>query len=130
MCTSGVFGLLSISAENFTNTCVALYMILFSILLFAYEVCWWKSIPPLTKTLRKNFGFLFGLKGKALFIVFVAFLNFGLTNDDDQTTNWGLYTGIAFFVSGALHLVIFLKWPELMVDVRANTNTNDYNSSV
>ena len=116
MCLSGVVGIKNFSGTEYTNVFVALYMILFSLLLFSYELCWWKSIPPLTKALRKNFGFLFGLKGKALFIVFIAFLNFGLDTGAESGANIVKGTGIAFFVSGLLHLGIFMQYPELMVD--------------
>lgn len=50
----------SFSADIF----VALYMVLFAVLLFTYELMFWKSVDSIVRPLRKNFGFLFGVKGK------------------------------------------------------------------
>ena len=125
MCASGVLTLMSFSGSEFTDAAVGLYMILFSCLLFIYEMLWWKSVEWLTRIMKKNFGFLFGLKGKALFIVFIAFLNFGLDKED---SDMGIITAVAFLFSGMLHLGIYLKAPELMVDIEVKSST--YNAPV
>ena len=57
------------------------------------------------RVMRANFGFLFKPIGKGLFIIFIAFLNFGLGG----TNNLGLATGICLCIVGALYIVMFLR---------------------
>ena len=57
---------------------LAAYMVLFALLLFIYELMWWSPAKKLNKNMRKNFGFMYGLRGKGLYLIFVAFLCFGL----------------------------------------------------
>mmetsp|Transcript_15088 Transcript_15088/g.22225 ORF Transcript_15088/g.22225 Transcript_15088/m.22225 type:complete len:198 (+) Transcript_15088:85-678(+) len=106
------------SVTSYTDLFVAIYMLLFSILLFIYEVMWWKSIPALNRSLRKNFGFLYGIKGKAIFIIFVAFLNFGLENEV-SVPHLSLATGITFFAVAVLHLFIAFWKPQLVESYQA-----------
>ena len=58
--------------------------------------------------LKRNFGFLFNPIGKALFIVFVAFLNFGV-----QEKQLGFWTGIFGCCDGALLIFLYLKYPNM-----------------
>jgi len=110
---SGVMGVAKNSGFS-ADIFVAIYMILFAILLFAYECMWWKSVDSVVRPLRKNFGFLFGIKGKATFIIFVAFLNFGLNSAGEPAKSLGLATGILFLINGVLHMGAYLKYPEYM----------------
>lgn len=113
MAASGIMGVAKntgFSADIF----VALYMFLFAVLLFTYECMWWKSVDGIVRPLRKNFGFLFGIKGKAVFIIFVAFLNFGLNSAAEPAKTLGLATGICFLINGVLHMAAYLKYPEYM----------------
>ena len=77
MFSSGLFGLLKLSKVS-SDMFVCVYMMLFAMILFLYEAIWWRNVGWVARGLRKNFGFLFGIKGKAFFILFIAFLNFGL----------------------------------------------------
>ena len=80
----GVRGILSINFgagfSNFSELCAIIYMFVFSGLLLAYEAMWWKSVKSINKVLRKNFGFMYGLRGKAAFLIFVACLSLGVSN--------------------------------------------------
>ena len=71
MSCSGVLGIIKASGFS-ADIFVALYMILFGLLLFTYELMWWKTIDSITRSLRKNFGFMFGIKGKSFFIIFIG----------------------------------------------------------
>lgn len=111
MCASGVLGV-SKSNGFSADIFVALYMILFGVLLFTYELMWWKTVDSVTRVLRKNFGFLFGIKGKSFFIIFIAFLNFGLNSAGEPAKTLGMATGICLLIDGILHFGIMLKYPE------------------
>lgn len=97
----GVSGV-SASGQIFVST----YMIFFSILLAAFEITQIQQIIWLDHMLRRNFGFLFSPMGKAFFIIFVAFLCFGLDGE------LPLVTGIAVAVFGGGQVAMYLKHPE------------------
>ncbi|GMH95749.1 hypothetical protein TrVE_jg12246 [Triparma verrucosa] len=111
MSASGVLGIAKNSGFS-ADIFVALYMILFGVLLFTYELMWWKTIDSVTRVLRKNFGFLFGIKGKSFFLIFIAFLNFGLNSAGEPAKTLGMATGICLLIDGILHFGIMLKYPE------------------
>ena len=94
------------------------YMVIFSVLLFCSELVWWKPLPLLNKTFRKNFGFLYGLKGKGFFLIFTALLTLGLMDDSSQPSQkwlqflmWG--TGIAWLAAGLIHVGFSCTMPEI-----------------
>ena len=57
---------------------------------------------------KRNFGFLYDPKAKAAFIIFIAFLSFGL----DEPAGLSIATGVLFCVLGATEIAIYLKYPE------------------
>jgi hypothetical protein len=61
------------------------------------------------EVVKRNFGFLFKPLGKGAFIIFIAFLNFGLT----VNTNLGLSTGICLAVTGVGYIVLYMRNPDL-----------------
>jgi hypothetical protein len=99
---------------------LASYMILFAVLLFLYEVMWWSPFPSMNKSMRKNFGFLYGLRGKGLYIIFVAFLCFGL-GKDASVKELNYATGAAFLAGGLLHYFVIFCHPELAMKYQAPT---------
>jgi len=99
------------------ETFVSVYMILFASLLFGYEFMWWMGIPWVNKMIRKNFGFLYGVKGKAAFIVFVAFLNFGLEGAEGELQGtkmklreFSIILGVAMLALGVIHFIVWFKY--------------------
>jgi hypothetical protein len=119
MCCLGVFGILDRSGE-LAVIFVSVYMILFSVLLFLYELMWWKSIPAINKNLRTNFGFLYGIKGKAAYLIFVAFLVIGLQSD--QSIKYLRYaTGACYLGTGIGMLFLHFSKPELLGRYEAPT---------
>jgi hypothetical protein len=95
-------------------------MVMFAILLFVYECMWWKAVPALNKTLRKNFGFLYGIRGKGLYLIFVAFLCLGLGRDASvQSLNWA--TGLAFLAGGVFHIFLVCVNPMITQEYIAPT---------
>jgi hypothetical protein len=87
-------------------------MVLFSALLLNYEFMWWGSIPAINKSLCKNFGFLYGVFGEYILIIFMASLNFGL--QEQVTVKYlTMATSIAWFVMTGLHIFLYCWKPEL-----------------
>lgn len=138
MMVLAIFGLISFKWEkavSYSDAFVSIYMIIFATLLLAYELTWWASTAFVNKSLRKNFGFLYGIRGKSLFIIFVAFLTFGL----EQKTNeviygvslkmLGLGTGISFFAVGVLHLTLYFLKPDLLESYKAPSAGFDFDPS-
>lgn len=91
---------------------LAFYMILFALLLFCYELMWWSPVGALNDNMRKNFGFMYGLRGKGLYLVFVAFLCFGL-GSDARVLILNYFTGISFLIGGCLHVFLVCYKPEI-----------------
>lgn len=118
MCCLGVFGIME--AGELAEIFVSIYMLCFATLLFAYELMWWKAIPAVNQNLRKNFGFLYGVKGKALYLIFVAFLVIGLRND--VSVQFLRYlTGGCYLGTGVLMLFCHFGKPELLSNYEAPT---------
>jgi hypothetical protein len=88
---------------------IAIYMIFFSVLLSAYEVLQLHYVESIDFMFRRNFGFLYDTKGKAFFIIFVAFLSFGLSKPEGMS----IACGILFCGLGASEVALYLKYPEL-----------------
>ena len=102
---------------------VATYMIFFAGLLLAIEVIEIQKSNMLNFLLQRNFGFLFSVIGKPLFIIFIAFLNFGLN------TSLGLISGLLLLCDGTFQIVLFLKHPEYLESlVYQKANSDDINS--
>eukprot|EP00594_Rhizosolenia_setigera_P006345 CAMPEP_0178944774 /NCGR_PEP_ID=MMETSP0789-20121207/3349_1 /TAXON_ID=3005 /ORGANISM="Rhizosolenia setigera, Strain CCMP 1694" /LENGTH=204 /DNA_ID=CAMNT_0020624557 /DNA_START=115 /DNA_END=729 /DNA_ORIENTATION=- len=99
---------------------VAIYMITFALLLLAYEIMWWKTIDSVNFLLRKNFGFLYGIRGKGFYIIFVAFLCLGL-EADDQLEILMYTTGAFWLLSGILHIFVYFWRPHLVDTYQAPT---------
>jgi hypothetical protein len=49
---------------------LAVYMVIFAALLFCYEFIWWQPVAALNVMFRKNFGFLYGLRGTYVVVPF------------------------------------------------------------
>jgi hypothetical protein len=123
MASLGVLTLIEIHRNglgDFSEPFLASYMVMFAILLFVYECMWWKAVPALNKTLRKNFGFLYGIRGKGLYLIFVAFLCLGLGRDASvQSLNWA--TGLAFLAGGVFHIFLVCVNPMITQEYIAPT---------
>lgn len=93
---------------------LASYMVMFALLLGLYELMWWTPFPQVNKQMRKNFGFLYGLLGKGLYLIFVACLCIGLGTDARiATLNYA--TGGCFMAAGCLHVFVVCFRPELAI---------------
>lgn len=108
---------------------LASYMVMFAVLLFCYELMWWTPIPVLNKTLRRNFGFLYGVRGKGFYLIFVAFLCLGLGRKAAlKQLNWA--TGIGYLAVGCLHIFLVCANPQIVssyIAPSAGLTTHDQN---
>mmetsp|Transcript_22433 Transcript_22433/g.50638 ORF Transcript_22433/g.50638 Transcript_22433/m.50638 type:complete len:198 (+) Transcript_22433:81-674(+) len=111
MAANGVLAFLKLgdSSNVLSDLFVATYICLFAGLLFAREVSEIRPIPQFDDLIRRNFGFLFKPLGKGAFIVFVAFLNFGLTVNGGL----GFATGICLAVAGFGYIALYFRKPEI-----------------
>jgi len=111
MLANGVlaFSSLGNSKNALSDAFVAIYITLFASLLFFHEITQFYPIEQIDEVVARNFGFLFKPFGKGLFMIFIAFLNFGLTVD----TNLGLSTGICLSIVGFGYIVLYLRNPEI-----------------
>jgi hypothetical protein len=113
----GIIALIEYKPDGLTNLTAAFlpaYMVIFSSLLFLYEFIWWQPVAKLNIMFRKNFGFLYGLKGKGFYLIFIAFLTLGM-RDENVSSIPGLdwITGIAWLAGGVLHLFVTCTMPEV-----------------
>jgi len=130
MCALGVLTLINFvepSSNDISEAFLAVYMVLFAVLLFSYELMWWMTIPWINKLLRKNFGFLYGLNGKGFYLIFVAFLCLGL-GDDNAVKELTWATGISYLVFGVLHIFIVCARPGIAVKYHAPTAGLDFDA--
>eukprot|EP01036_Dinobryon_divergens_P025443 gene25443-33993_t len=87
---------------------VATYMFFFSLLLFSFEVVQIWPVEWIDHIYRRNFGFLYGALGKSFFIIFIAFLSFGL----DEPQSLTIMTGVIWACFGGIQVALYLKYPE------------------
>lgn len=88
---------------------VATYMFFFATLLFTFELIEVRTIAWIDNLYRRNFGFLYSPMGKSFFIIFIAFLSFGL----GDPVNLTYATGGSLAVFGALKVALYLQYPEI-----------------
>lgn len=118
MALLGVTSLLemSFSIDNLSAAFLSAYMIIFASLLFVYELVWWQPFPALNKNFRKNFGFMYGLRGKGLYLIFIAFLCLGMYKNEDKElffTGLDWMTGLAWLAGGAAHVLMGCCIPDI-----------------
>lgn len=125
MATLGVLTLITVHRNGFAGLAepfLAAYMVMFAILLFVYELMWWRAMPGLNKSLRRNFGFLYGLRGKGFYLIFVAFLCLGLGKEALVST-LNFATGIAFMGVGCFHIFLVCANPHMSAEYIAASPT-------
>lgn len=109
MAFTSLVGLSSIKDFSATGEIfVAVYMLFFSGLLFLFETVQIKSLEILDNLFRRNFGFLYNTMGKSLFIIFIAFLSFGL----GEPLTLSFICGFLTASFGVAELALYLKFPE------------------
>ena len=95
-------------ANDTGNVFVGLYMVAFAFILFVFEVGRLTGATAINTLMKKNFGFLTGVHGKSLYIIFMAILIFGLTQPIDLATACGITVGLY----GPILTIYNMKFPE------------------
>jgi hypothetical protein len=108
MFSTGIISLAKAHISAFSENITALYLLLFALTLFTFEVSQVVACDVVVGQLKRNFGFLFSPMGKSLFIIFCAFLNFGVT-----ARSLGLITGICTAIDGVVLILLYLKYPDM-----------------
>ena len=107
MAATGAIGIKNMRYE-FLGDLVPLYIIALAALWFCYEVNPIRPCPPITGLYKRNFGFFYNALGKALFIIFMGLLCFGV-----EAGSLGIITGLAVAIDGGLLILLFLKYPHM-----------------
>ena len=107
MAATGAIGIKNMRYE-FLGDLVPLYIIALAALWFCYEVNTIRPCPPITGLYKRNFGFFYNALGKALFIIFMGLLCFGV-----EAGSLGVITGLAVAIDGGLLILLFLKYPHM-----------------
>lgn len=102
-----ILGFGNVNGNQLSEFFVALYLMLFAATWFTFEVMQIQPVDYIIHHLKRNFGFLFHPIGKALFIIFVAFLNFGVQDD-----TLGIACGVLCIADGVILIVLYLKYPQ------------------
>jgi len=86
-----------------------------------HRLCVFQTLLRVTTTLFNDID-RYGLKGKGLYMIFVAFLCLGLMDDSSQMVKMlGWATGIAFLATGVWHFFLVLSNPDFMDAYRPPT---------
>ena len=93
---------------------IAVYVLIFAALLFTFEVQTMKPCPAIQRQLRANFGFLYRPFSKAAFLIFVAFLEFGLDTGEDNA--WGIVCGVFLIAYGTLYGLCAISRPHYIAE--------------
>lgn len=99
---AGFMGLTSLTTLNVTSFMLSCYAILFAVVLLAFE-CRFQWLEP---ALRQNMGFLFTFRGRGLYILFIAFVDFGIAG----TMAW--FAGVFMVFNGCFNLLVLCIHPE------------------
>lgn len=97
--------------DDLTTCFLGAYMVIFAAILFLYELCWWQPFPAINRTFRKNFGFMYGLRSKGFYLVFIAFLTIGLYDESNLSIkglDWA--TGIGWLATGFFLVFVSSTW--------------------
>jgi len=94
--------------DDIGNSFVGVYMILFALILFMFEIAQLCHIGFVDSIMKKNFGFLYGVNGKACYIIFMAILVFGVTEPKSMATACGIVAG----AWAPVMVIYFLKFPD------------------
>mmetsp|Transcript_8353 Transcript_8353/g.14160 ORF Transcript_8353/g.14160 Transcript_8353/m.14160 type:complete len:179 (-) Transcript_8353:92-628(-) len=100
------------SGDDIGALFIGLYMFLFAVILFVYEVTCVKPIAVVDDFYSKNFGFLYGPVGKGLYLLFISIMAFGVADDDGNPTTNGIITGVITLLMSVLHLGCAFRFPE------------------
>mmetsp|Transcript_5963 Transcript_5963/g.13173 ORF Transcript_5963/g.13173 Transcript_5963/m.13173 type:complete len:171 (+) Transcript_5963:77-589(+) len=109
MAATGALSMATASGINDTGLIfVGLYIMIFSAIIFLYELAQLSKWEKFDSFMKKNFGFLYGVIGKSAFLAFTAILCFGLKQPVAITVSCGIIVS----AWAVLQILVFFKFPE------------------
>jgi hypothetical protein len=115
---TALLGLLSVSGvQQLGKVLTAIYMLFFASVLGIFEAYQLKpsAFIKIDHMYRRNFGFIFNPLGKSLYIIFIAFLSFGL----EEPASLCFINGLSLCLFGGAQLALYLQYPELFEQLNA-----------
>jgi hypothetical protein len=110
------------SSSEWSVVLLASYMMLFAILLLTYETMWWAPNGTINRVVRKNFGFLYGIRGRGGFLIFVACLCLGLRHFNDNTVHiLNIAAGFTWLGTGVAHVALAITHPTICSNYKPPT---------
>ncbi|CAI5706713.1 hypothetical protein KXD40_006154 [Peronospora effusa] len=117
---AGIVGITSFITLNITGTLVSIYVIMFGILFLLFEC----RLSRMETAIRSNFGFLFSYKGRAAFIFFIGFLDFGIGSA------LATLAGVLMCFNAFINLMVMCRHPQFKSALSANADpTAGYTTS-
>ncbi|CAH0474555.1 unnamed protein product [Peronospora belbahrii] len=102
------------------GTLVSIYVIMFGILFLLFEC----RLSRMETAIRSNFGFLYSYKGRAAFIFFIGFLDFGIGSA------LATLAGFLMCFNAFINLLVMCRHPEFKSTLSANADpTAGYTTS-
>lgn len=92
------------SGGNFDTVVVAMYVVLFAVLICCFESC--SSIKAIASALAKFFGFMYSIPGRLLFLVMTGFLCISMGNTA------GIAIASVVFALAFYNVFVMCKYPE------------------
>lgn len=109
---AGITGITSFITLNITGTLVSIYVIMFGFLFLLFEC----RLSRMEGMIRQNFGFLYTYKGRAGFIFFIGFLDFGMSSA------LGTVAGVLMCLNAFINLLVMCRHPEFKAQLSANAD--------
>ncbi|KAJ0396144.1 hypothetical protein P43SY_006986 [Pythium insidiosum] len=109
---AGITGITSFITLNITGTLVSIYVIMFGVLFLLFEC----RLSRMETMIRQNFGFLYTYKGRAGFIFFIGFLDFGMSSA------LGTVAGVLMCFNALINLLVMCRHPEFKSNLSASAD--------
>ncbi|KAH7491636.1 uncharacterized protein KRP23_554 [Phytophthora ramorum] len=109
---AGIVGITSFITLNVTGTLVSIYVIMFGILFLLFEC----RLSRMEAVIRSNFGFLYSYKGRAAFIFFIGFLDFGIGSA------LATIAGVLMCLNAFINLLVMCRHPQFKSSLSADAD--------
>jgi len=111
---AGVNNLIGIFALNVTEFLIAVYAVVFAVLLACFEC----HLSVTDNLLRPNFGFLYGYRGMATYLLFVGLMDLGMIGHV-----FGIIAGTMACVNACIVVLVGVCAPRAPIDYPAAINS-------
>ncbi|CAI5736475.1 unnamed protein product [Hyaloperonospora brassicae] len=109
---AGVVGISSFITLNVTGTLVSVYVLMFGVLFLLFEC----RLARMETAIRAHFGFLYSYKGRAAFIFFIGFLDFGIGSA------FASLAGLLMCANALINLLVMCRHPQFKSSLSADAD--------